>query len=206
MIADWSNYAACKDDPDALFVEGAKQNAAKQICRSCPVRYECLADALDNHLELGVLGGMTERERRILLSERSDVPSWKQMFTQAEADKKAGADPKQAMLRRLEELIVHTRSKRWRGRNGSTDAELIRDILAAIAGSPDLVKNGIVPRPRGNISAQRIAAYAADPDSRNQQAQKYRRLATTSRHIADQLRYLGYAAWFETGCGISTAA
>ena len=31
------------------------------------MRTECLADALDNHVEFGVWGGMTERERRALL-------------------------------------------------------------------------------------------------------------------------------------------
>src|SRR5256885_14756305 len=65
MIADWPSMAACRNgDPDALFVQGAEQNVAKRICRSCPVRYECLADALDNRIEFGVWGGMTERERR----------------------------------------------------------------------------------------------------------------------------------------------
>src|SRR3712207_2960918 len=65
MISDWPSMAACQSgDPDALFVQGAEQNVAKRICRSCPVRYECLADALDNRIEFGVWGGMTERERR----------------------------------------------------------------------------------------------------------------------------------------------
>ncbi len=67
MITDWPTLAACQNgDPDALFVQGAEQNVAKRICRSCPVRYECLADALDNRIEFGVWGGMTERERRAL--------------------------------------------------------------------------------------------------------------------------------------------
>ena len=58
MITDWSRLAACRDgDPDALFVQGAEQNIAKRICRGCPVRYECLADALDNRIEFGVWGG-----------------------------------------------------------------------------------------------------------------------------------------------------
>ena len=55
MISDWPSMAACQSgDPDALFVQGAEQNVAKRICRSCPVRYECLADALDNRIEFGV--------------------------------------------------------------------------------------------------------------------------------------------------------
>ena len=51
MVIDWPSMAACRNgDPDALFVQGAEQNVAKRICRSCPVRYECLADALDNRI------------------------------------------------------------------------------------------------------------------------------------------------------------
>src|SRR5205807_3175113 len=53
---------------------------SKRICRSCPVRYECLADALDNRIEFGVWGGMTERERRALLRRHPQVPSWRKMF------------------------------------------------------------------------------------------------------------------------------
>jgi WhiB family transcriptional regulator, redox-sensing transcriptional regulator len=69
--------AACRGtDPDALFVQGAAQNRAKQICRGCRVRAECLADALDGRIEFGVWGGMTERERRALLRRRPEVTSW----------------------------------------------------------------------------------------------------------------------------------
>ena len=75
-ITDWTTRAACKGtDPDELFVQGAAQNRAKLICRGCPVRTECLADALDNGIEFGVWGGMTERERRALLRRRPDVTS-----------------------------------------------------------------------------------------------------------------------------------
>jgi WhiB family transcriptional regulator, redox-sensing transcriptional regulator len=44
------------------------------------VRYECLAEALDNRIEWGVWGGMTERERRLLLRQRSDVTSWRSVL------------------------------------------------------------------------------------------------------------------------------
>ena len=46
------------------------------ICRPCPVVVECLADALDNEIEFGVWGGMTERQRRALLKRHPDVDSW----------------------------------------------------------------------------------------------------------------------------------
>src|ERR671921_465538 len=84
MITDWPSMAACRSgDPDALFVQGAEQNVAKRICRSCPVRYECLADALDNRIEFGVWGGMTERERRAVLRRHPHVASWRKMFEAA---------------------------------------------------------------------------------------------------------------------------
>lgn len=84
MITDWPSLAACQNgDPDALFVQGAEQNVAKRICRSCPVRYECLADALDNRIEFGVWGGMTERERRALLRRHPQVASWRKTFEAA---------------------------------------------------------------------------------------------------------------------------
>ena len=83
-ITDWTARAACKGtDPDELFVQGAAQNRAKLICRGCPVRTECLADALDNGIEFGVWGGMTERERRALLRRRPDVISWRGLLETA---------------------------------------------------------------------------------------------------------------------------
>ena len=70
---DWAGKALCNETrPDELFVRGAAQNRAKQMCAGCPVRTECLAEALDNQIEWGVWGGMTERERRALLRRRPE--------------------------------------------------------------------------------------------------------------------------------------
>ena len=85
-IEDWSARAACRTtDPDALFVQGAAQNRAKALCSGCVVRTECLADALDNEVEFGVWGGMTERERRALLRRRPNVTSWRRLLQTARA-------------------------------------------------------------------------------------------------------------------------
>ena len=82
----WVTRSACRNvDPDELFVTGAAQNRAKAVCLSCPVRTECLSDALDNRVEFGVWGGMTERERRALLRRRPDVRSWTELLQQARA-------------------------------------------------------------------------------------------------------------------------
>ncbi|HSV67094.1 MAG TPA: WhiB family transcriptional regulator [Mycobacteriales bacterium] len=84
MTVDWVAKAACRSsDPDALFVQGAAQNRAKLVCMGCPVRTECLADALDHRVEFGVWGGMTERERRALLRRRPDVLSWHSLLDNA---------------------------------------------------------------------------------------------------------------------------
>ena len=83
-VSDWISQASCRgQDPDALFVQGAAQNRAKQICGGCVVRTECLADALDNRIEFGVWGGMTERERRALLRRRPEVTSWSSLLASA---------------------------------------------------------------------------------------------------------------------------
>lgn len=83
---NWAQQARCRNaEPDALFVKGAAQQTAKQMCLGCPVIAECLADALDNRTEFGVWGGMTERERRALLKRRPDVRSWRSVFEAARA-------------------------------------------------------------------------------------------------------------------------
>ena len=83
----WASQGRCvSTDPDALFVRGAAQQGAKEICRKCPVIAECLADALDNRTEYGVWGGMTERERRAMLLRHPNVPSWWNLFQTARLD------------------------------------------------------------------------------------------------------------------------
>lgn len=79
-LSGWAAQARCLGtDPEAMFVQGAAQHQAKKICGGCPVRRECLADALDNRTEFGVWGGMTERERRALLRRHPDVDSWREL-------------------------------------------------------------------------------------------------------------------------------
>ncbi len=72
-------------DPDTLFVTGAAQREAARLCQACPVRLECLADALDNQIEYGVWGGMTERQRRAVLKKSPEVVSWRALLEEARA-------------------------------------------------------------------------------------------------------------------------
>ena len=92
---EWAASATCqKSRPDELFVRGAEQNKAKQLCSGCPVRTECLAEALDNQIEWGVWGGMTERERRALLRRRPTA-SWRAVL---EAAREQGTNPVKATV------------------------------------------------------------------------------------------------------------
>jgi WhiB family redox-sensing transcriptional regulator len=75
-IEDWTLQAKCRGLQDDFFPDGADQKKVRAVCFTCPVRNECLAEALDNRIEWGVWGGMTERERRRLLRQRRDVTNW----------------------------------------------------------------------------------------------------------------------------------
>jgi WhiB family transcriptional regulator, redox-sensing transcriptional regulator len=88
---NWRAFARCRTkDAEGLFVTGARQRAVRSFCRACPVRTECLAHALDQRVEFGVWGGMTERERRALLRGRPDVTSWAALLSAARAAHDAG--------------------------------------------------------------------------------------------------------------------
>ncbi|MFD8566838.1 WhiB family transcriptional regulator [Streptomyces sp. NPDC057694] len=81
---EWQEQASCcVVDPDEMFLDGAAQSHAKSICKPCPVRTECLAHALDQRIQYGLWGGMTERERRALLRRRPEVDSWAQLLESA---------------------------------------------------------------------------------------------------------------------------
>lgn len=63
---DWTDRARCRGlDPDQFFVRGAAQaRHAVKVCTRCPVKDQCLQYALDNAIDFGVWGGLTERQRR----------------------------------------------------------------------------------------------------------------------------------------------
>ena len=62
----WQARANCMGvDPDLFFPErGASTREAKEVCRGCVAREDCLEYALDNGEKFGIWGGMSERERR----------------------------------------------------------------------------------------------------------------------------------------------
>jgi WhiB family redox-sensing transcriptional regulator len=72
----WQRAANCLGvDPDLFFPErGGSTREAKEVCRGCVVREECLQYALDNSEKFGIWGGLSERERRRLRRRRNGTP------------------------------------------------------------------------------------------------------------------------------------
>lgn len=69
----WREHAACRlTDADLFFPAGStgiavdQIQAAKAVCRSCPVQDACLQFALESNQEAGIWGGKDEDERRKL--------------------------------------------------------------------------------------------------------------------------------------------
>jgi WhiB family redox-sensing transcriptional regulator len=62
----WQARANCMGvDPELFFPErGSSTREAKEVCRGCVVRIECLEFAIANSEKFGIWGGMSERERR----------------------------------------------------------------------------------------------------------------------------------------------
>jgi WhiB family transcriptional regulator, redox-sensing transcriptional regulator len=71
----WQDYANCLGvDPDLFFPErGASTREAKEVCRGCVVREDCLEYALDNGEKFGIWGGLSERERRRIRRARAQA-------------------------------------------------------------------------------------------------------------------------------------
>ncbi len=80
LIMDWRGQAACRNyDPETWFPVGSsgpalrQVEAAKTVCRTCPVITECRDHALSRN-EVGVWGGMSEPERKELRRETAPPP------------------------------------------------------------------------------------------------------------------------------------
>lgn len=65
---DWADLGRCATaDPELFFPQpGADSTVARAICRTCPVRRQCLEYALVTGQRHGIWGGMTESQRRRL--------------------------------------------------------------------------------------------------------------------------------------------
>jgi len=67
----------CRDLPPQIFFpsDGVGVEVARRYCAECPVKGLCLEYALENHIEHGVWGGASERERRRVARNRRRLPA-----------------------------------------------------------------------------------------------------------------------------------
>ena len=107
-LAEWWNYAACMDHPQAddWFAEGARgaeeASRAISLCNRCPVRTDCLAYAMGHPEVEGIWGGLTRPQRRQLAAGVSVVPAHRPGFC----------------VKDLHDLSVHGRDKFKVNRDG----------------------------------------------------------------------------------------
>ena len=70
--SSWREHAACLDeDPNLFFPDGERGHApmnqmelAREVCKRCPVRLDCLEGAFVQNITDGMWGGTTPEERR----------------------------------------------------------------------------------------------------------------------------------------------
>lgn len=83
----WSDHAACRGTPLTLFYgpasdddhhpretreeKAARIRTATALCTGCPVRRECLDDALGSTRQFGIWGGRTEEQRDSIRRKRN---------------------------------------------------------------------------------------------------------------------------------------
>jgi WhiB family transcriptional regulator, redox-sensing transcriptional regulator len=72
LATSWMLGARCRDLPSVIFFpsDGVGVAVARHYCAECPVRAECLEFALKQHIDHGVWGGASERERRRIARSR----------------------------------------------------------------------------------------------------------------------------------------
>lgn len=71
-LTAWMHEGNCRLYPPATFFpsDGVGVDKARKICVGCPVATRCLEYALAQHIDHGVWGGCSERERRRILKRR----------------------------------------------------------------------------------------------------------------------------------------
>lgn len=77
----WQTAASCRGTDAALFFSPGtnepkedkyvREKQAKEICRACPVRDQCLDFAIDMREPYGIWGGLNEAERRRHIARRA---------------------------------------------------------------------------------------------------------------------------------------
>ena len=76
QVYRWQDDAVCaQTDPEIFYPErGGSTREAKAVCQGCPVREQCLEEAVANDERFGIWGGLSERERRKIKIARRGTP------------------------------------------------------------------------------------------------------------------------------------
>ncbi|HTW07721.1 MAG TPA: WhiB family transcriptional regulator [Acidimicrobiales bacterium] len=76
LDTSWMGEGRCRELPPEVFFpsDGVGVEVARRYCAECPVKSPCLEYALENHIEHGVWGGCSERERRRIARSRRGLP------------------------------------------------------------------------------------------------------------------------------------
>ncbi|MFE3584879.1 WhiB family transcriptional regulator [Streptomyces vinaceus] len=84
----WRQRANCTNRTELFLAPGNANRLAeaKALCKSCSVRTECLALALDSNATYGIFAGTTPQWRMALLRRRPTVRSWRELLTRARAE------------------------------------------------------------------------------------------------------------------------
>jgi WhiB family redox-sensing transcriptional regulator len=70
----WIKHAVCGDieDPELFFSTNPDHmKEAIGLCHQCPVRMLCAEYAIDNEIEHGIWGGLTELDRRSIRKQKA---------------------------------------------------------------------------------------------------------------------------------------
>ena len=77
MSETWREHAACKKaDVNLFFLDrgdngsGERMRKVMAYCDACPVKIDCLHYAVDNHITVGIYGGMGAHARRAVRRQR----------------------------------------------------------------------------------------------------------------------------------------
>lgn len=106
---DWRASAACRDEEPELFFASDQTaygqhtvDEAKAVCRRCPSQDACLQFALDEGIDHGIFGGLTDKDRRNM--RRRQTRGTRPRLTPPEESTTPAASLKEAFDRRTIQL------------------------------------------------------------------------------------------------------
>ncbi|MEV5537439.1 WhiB family transcriptional regulator [Saccharopolyspora shandongensis] len=76
QVSTWHTEAACREHPGLDFIDPTPDQAeqCRAVCAECPVREQCLADALAAGEPWGIWGGL-DTDERATLADRTGAPT-----------------------------------------------------------------------------------------------------------------------------------